>query len=346
MSEMSIIIKNKKYEIIKELGKGGNGKVIQVLNTLDNKFYAIKEIEIKEDIRDKIKNIENEANILSKFNCKNIVKYYDSYKDNKKFCILMEYCDGQNLKDFIDKNKNKNELIEENILYNIIKQICIGIKEIHSKNIIHRDLKPENIFMNYNKEIKIGDFGISKYFGGNKVYTTTLNKAGSIYYIAPEIIRKGIYNEKSDMYSLGCIIYELFNLNIYYNDKFDNEIKKIDSNIYNSKWQEIINSLSEIDHNKRKDINTVYDIILNEININELKIKINNLNIEKEKDGVKFIFKENFITPNPEEKFKHLLLEYEQTGEINFDDINKNFDLYYCFFVNEIISYIYDGKIK
>ena len=54
----------------------------------------------------------------------------------------MEYCDGQNLKDFIDENKNKNELIEENILYNIIKQICIGIKEIYNKNIIHRDIKP------------------------------------------------------------------------------------------------------------------------------------------------------------------------------------------------------------
>ena len=59
----------------------------------------------------------------------------------------MEYCDGQNLRDFININNKNNELIEENILYNIIIQICIGIKEIHSKNIIHRDLKPENIFI-------------------------------------------------------------------------------------------------------------------------------------------------------------------------------------------------------
>ena len=91
-----------------------------------------------------VENIKNEADILSKFNCDNIVKYYDSFEDKDKFYILMEYCDGQNLKDFIDNSK---ELIEENILYNIIKQMCVGIKEIHDKNIIHRDLKPENIFM-------------------------------------------------------------------------------------------------------------------------------------------------------------------------------------------------------
>ena len=176
---MSIIIRNTKYEEIKQLGKGGYGRVIQVKSKSDNKIYAIKEIIIKDEMEISVENIKNEANILSKFNCNNIVKYYDSYLDKDKFYIVMEYCDGQNLQNFIDKNK---ELIEENILYNIIIQICIGIKEIHNKNIIHRDLKPENIFMNDKNEIKIGDFGISKYFGTNKEYTKTLKKAGSIEY--------------------------------------------------------------------------------------------------------------------------------------------------------------------
>ena len=74
-------------------------------------------------------------------------------------------------------------------------------------------------------------------------YTITLNKAGTIEYCAPEIKKYGICNEKSDIYSLGCIIYELFNLSKYYDDFFIQEIKKIDYNIYNKKWQEIINSL-------------------------------------------------------------------------------------------------------
>ena len=151
---MSITIRDIEYEIIKELGKGGFGRVIHVKSKLDNKSYAIKEIIIKPEMLDKLENIKKEAVILSKFNCNNIVKYYDSYLDKDKFYILMEYCAGKNLKKFIKEHNKNNELIEEDIIYNIIKQICIGIKEIHNKNIIHRDLKPENIFMNEKNEIK------------------------------------------------------------------------------------------------------------------------------------------------------------------------------------------------
>jgi len=258
---MSIDIRNTKYKIIKELGKGGYGRVILVLSESDNKYYALKEIIISNKTEYEINDIKKEVKILSLFNCKNIVKYYDSYLDKDKFYILMEYCDGQNLRDFIKEHINNNELIDEDILSNIIKQICLGLKEIHNKNIIHRCLKPEDIFMNKNMEIKIGDFGISKQFDPNKEYAITKNKAGAIFYMSPEIITKGIYNKKSDMYSLGCIIYELFTLSKYYIDKFMYEIKQIDSNIYNNKWQGIINSLLQTDYNQRMDINQLYESI-------------------------------------------------------------------------------------
>ena len=74
----------------------------------------------------------------------------------------MEYCEGENLRNFIDKNQKNNTLIEENIIKSIINQICFGVNEIHKNKIIHRDLKPENIFMDQEMNIKIGDFGISK----------------------------------------------------------------------------------------------------------------------------------------------------------------------------------------
>ena len=171
---MSIFIKNIKYKIIKELGKGTFGRVVEVEK--DNKYYAIKEIKIEGELKDKINEIQKEAEILSKFDNKNIVKYYDSYLDKDKFYILMEYCDGKNLRDFIYEHIKKKELIEEDILYNIIKQLCIGIKEIHEKNVIHRDLKPENIFMNSENEIKIGDFGISKQFNPNLLNEMNINE--------------------------------------------------------------------------------------------------------------------------------------------------------------------------
>ena len=270
-----IIIRDIEYEIIKELGKGGFGRVIQVKSKSHNNYYAIKEITIKDEMKDGLKNIKKEADILSKFNSNNIVKYYDSWENKDKFYILMEYCEGQNLRDFINSIKNK-ELIEEDILYNIIKQICIGIKDIHNKNIIHRDLKPENIFINEINDIKIGDFGISKQYNPNKEYINTKYKVGSVEYMSPEIRKKGIFNKKSDMYSLGCIIYELIHLRKYYDDKEYEKVKIIDSNIYNKKWQDIINSLLQKDYNKRMNIIQVYDMI-NEIY--DIIIKINYKNI-------------------------------------------------------------------
>ena len=132
----------------------------------------------------------------------------------------------------------RNTLIKEDTLKDIIKQLCIGIKEIYNKEIIHRDLKQKNIFINDKMHIKIGDFGISKQkqFDLYKSHTIIKNKAGTDYYIAPEIIKEGIYNNKCDIWSLGCIIYELFNLSTYFNDKFLDEIKTINSDIYNNKW--------------------------------------------------------------------------------------------------------------
>ena len=203
MGVASIKIKKKEFAIIKELGKGGFGKVVQALSKSDNKSYAIKVIPIKGETIEKIKGYQNEADILSKFNCNNIVKYYDSSKDGNNIYILMELCKGENLRSFIDKNMNDNTLIQEDILSNIISQLCHGIKIIHDKKIIHRDLKPDNIFINDNMIIKIGDFGISKQLNSYKTYSLKTKKLGSEYYAAPEIIYDGTYNEKSDIWSLG-----------------------------------------------------------------------------------------------------------------------------------------------
>ena len=284
-----ININDKEFKIIEELGKGGFGRVNKVLNKSDNKYYAIKEIPIKDETKEKIETFQNEAIILSKFNCENIVKYYDSSKDENNIYILMEYCNGKNLRNFIDKNANNNTLIQEDIIYNIISQLCMGIKEIHDKKIIHRDLKPENIFINENMNIKIGDFGISKQFNSYKTYTLTTKKLGTENYAAPEIIYDSIYNEKSDIWSLGCIIYELFHLQIYYKDAIRREIKKIDSNIYNNKWQELIDLLLESDYKKRFDIYQVNKFLKEELNINYNKKEneINNININNKVNIIK-----------------------------------------------------------
>ena len=280
-----IDFKSEKYQIISKLGKGGFGTVYLVVNKKDNKSYAMKEFSIENETKEKIDFIEKEAEILSKFESRYIVKYYNCERVNNKFYILMEYCDGINLKEFIEEYRAKNELIHQNFLNKIIKQICLGIKVIHSKNIIHRDLKPENIFMNSKKEIKIGDFGISKQLDSYKKYTMTVNKAGTQDYTSPEIIRKGIYNYKTDIYSLGCIIYELFTLRNYYLDKLSDEIKNINETIYDHRWQNIIKSSLIPDYNKRLNINQIYELIFGDNY--EILGKLDNQNIiEKNYDEI------------------------------------------------------------
>ena len=273
------------YKIIEELGEGEISNVFKVFNKEKNEFFAIKVMSIKnkKEKKESVNNILKEAKILSIFDNKNIVKYYNSKKENKKFYILMEYCDGQNLEEFIKEHKKNNEndenkFIKEEILLNIIKQLCSGVKEIHDKNIIHRDIKPSNIFINKENEIKIGDFGISKQLNSNKATTITKKGAGTPNYIAPEIVRDGKYNKKADIFSLGCILYELFTLDDYYTDKIYGDIKTIDKYKYNPNWQKLVDSMLIVDLNKRFDIDQVNDYIEKNIKINldnQNQIKIN-----------------------------------------------------------------------
>ena len=270
---MSIKIGTQEYKIIKVLGQGGFGKVYQVLNEKENKYYAIKKILLKDLNEEQIETTQNEANILSNISSEYIVKYYDSFKDIDSFNILMEYCE-KDLKKFINEYKMKNELIDENVIYNIISELCLGIKEIHKKNLIHRDLKPENIFINNDNKIKIGDFGISKKLDLNNRYAHT--SIGTNIYMAPEMIKGEQYNNKVDIWALGCIIYELFTLNICFESNsllgFVNKILykkhgKIDLNKYYNKWQNLIDLLLEKEYKERPNIDGVYDFLNKEIKV-------------------------------------------------------------------------------
>ena len=123
----------------------------------------------------------------------------------------MEYCNNLDLRKLIKyKKENENNiLIDNKIIYSMVKDICLGIKEIHSKNIIHRDLKPENIFISKDYRFKIGDFDFAKKLIGTKNAITMI---GTSNYVAPEILQEKKYNKKIDIWSLGCIIYELCTL--------------------------------------------------------------------------------------------------------------------------------------
>ena len=166
------------------------------------RYYAIKSIRKKNLTNTDLNDMLNEVEIISKLRHPNIIKFYETYHDEKYFHIVMEYCKGKDLFEKI----NQYGFISENIVKKIISKLVHAISYCHSKNLTHRDLKLENIlFINNDmeSEIKLIDFGLACKYEPNKKMTTF---AGSPYYIAPEVL-KGNYDNKCDIWSIGIITY-------------------------------------------------------------------------------------------------------------------------------------------
>lgn len=118
--------------------------------------------------------------------------------------IVMEFCDSGDLSNYL-KMQNKKPLKEDKI-WKFFIEICIGLEYIHKNKILHRDIKTLNIFMNKNDEIKIGDLGVAKMLTSNEFAQTMV---GTPFYLSPELCEEKPYNEKSDIWALGCMLYEL-----------------------------------------------------------------------------------------------------------------------------------------
>jgi surface protein len=292
----------KGYQLIKRIGKGGCGAVY--LAQKENENYAIKKI--TDLTEEEIKYYQKILNVLFKIKSQYVIKYYESFIENDCLYIVMEYGGNIDLKKYIEK---QDSLIDEKIIKDIIIQICLGLKEIHKNKLIHRDLTPDNIFMDKNNKIKIGDFVVSKILTTTKNYT--VSQVGKHHYFAPEIEKGEKYNNKVDIYALGCIIYELFTLNEYYNVK--NENVTINTKIYNPKWQNLIDLTLNDDYNKRPNIDEVYDYIENEINNNNEIICTYNKN--EKRINILHDYKSDYLEKEYKESYN------EAKNNINEDNI-------------------------
>lgn len=202
---------------------------------------------------------DNEINILRKLEHPHLIKYFDSflYKDNK-YCIVMEYADGGDLYKKITEYKKEGKLIEEDKIWYWFLQTCSGLNYLHNNRIIHRDIKSQNVFLSKKGEVKLGDFGISKIL--KTEFTET--SIGTPYFLSPEICQGEKYNHKSDLWMMGCLLYELAtlerpfvgsNLPSLMLNIIKGDIKNINSS-YSSHLQNLINQLLSKDPLKRPDI--------------------------------------------------------------------------------------------
>jgi serine/threonine protein kinase len=184
-----------KYDLICVIGNGANSTVYKSYSKLINDFVAVKEINFK----NKTPMIEMEINIIKKLECENILKFIDVIYEKKKLYIITDLCE-YSLTAVIS-----NIHSEEMILY-IFKQLANGFNYLYGNKIIHRDIKPDNILICKYK-IKIADFGFAREFINENSLLNTI--CGTPIYMAPEIIVNNEYGIKSDIWSLGVILYQI-----------------------------------------------------------------------------------------------------------------------------------------
>ena len=299
------------YKLIERIGLGAHGIVFKSIKKEENKIYVIKQIPLFNKNINNIEEAKNEALILKKLNCKFIVKYYESFEENNTFNIVMEYCEKGDLSSLLSKLKKKNKYLKENQIWIFFIQICIGLSYIHYKKILHRDLKTQNIFLNKDLNIKIGDLGIAKILEGTNHANTLI---GTPFYLSPEICEEKPYNEKSDVWALGCILYELITFKHPYNAS--NQAALL-LKIVNGNYENINNNIKI-----SNDLKTIIDLLLEKNYVKRpsmIELINNKIFIEKSKElgFYQIIMNINYL-------YKHKKKEIQSLQNKHIIKINHN----------------------
>nr|CAB3264285.1 serine/threonine-protein kinase Nek11-like [Phallusia mammillata] len=199
-----------RYLITKRIGSGNFGTAFLVTDKKEinekDKMKVLKQITVGPLDPGETVDAMQEAKLLAQMRHKNIVQFHQSFLDGHFFCIIIEYCEGGDLECKLKDQKKLNQLIPEAQVIKWIKQLLKALEYMHRKRILHRDLKTRNIFLKDN-EIKVGDFGISRILLGASDKASTF--VGTPYYMSPEVLKHEQYDEKCDIWSLGCVLYEI-----------------------------------------------------------------------------------------------------------------------------------------
>ena len=269
------------YKIISKIGKGSYANIYKVKKDIPNSpTLVLKQILITEE-EDSIKEFQTEVQILSQLNSNFIIKYYDSFALSSSLNIITEYCDHGDLNDLLARQFNLNKRFDENLIWKIFIQTSLGLSHIHQQNILHRDIKAKNIFLNKSLDVKIGDLGIAKILQ-NTVHARTF--IGTPYYISPELCKDLPYDKKSDVWALGCVLYEMVMLK----HPFDAETQlELYTKIINDDYDEVddyyskglvkfIEMMLQKDYHKRPGIEEVIVMDVFQKKMKELGIKDHN----------------------------------------------------------------------
>ena len=320
------------FFIEKILGRGSFGSVYLVRRKQDQKIYALKTVTFEKLNKRDQENSLNEVRILASINHPNVIGYKEAFWDDtgSSLNIVMEYADDGDLETKIVKMRKEGGMFNESLIWSYSIQMIEGLKALHDKNIMHRDIKSANIFLvKDNHQCKLGDMNVSKVIKEKVLRTQT----GTPYYASPEVWRDEPYSYKSDLWSIGCVIYELCSLRPPFKGKDLDElylnvckgnIERI-SHIYSDELWKMILMLLQVDVRKRVDCKEFLDSELIMKKIKEMKennSEFKNLEINKNS------FSGTLLKTIKFKDYKDIKsqLPTKKNYDININDLNYNFN--------------------
>jgi len=279
-----------RFKIIGKIGEGAYSTVYTVKRIEDEKIYALKKVKIKKLSQKEKTNALNEVRILASVNSPYIIGYKESFIDetDQTLCIIMEYADDGDLFQKIKLYIKNNTIFMEEDIWRIFIQITKGLHDLHEYNILHRDLKSANVFLFKDGTAKLGDLNVSKITSRGLGCTQT----GTPYYASPEVWKDNPYNLKSDIWSLGCVFYELIMLKTPFRAQSMKELyKKVMigeyppiPKIFSKNFQIVIDRILKVKPEERpntKEILEIPEVVdkIEELKIFDKKNSIHNKNI-------------------------------------------------------------------
>ena len=261
------------YDLGKIVGRGKFSVVHRATRRRDGKTVAVKRIQVDVMNQSEVDTCLREVRLLeSVCDQENIISYLDSFLEEKEMYIVLEWAHAGDLKRQIRKARDKSARFDEALIWKLFCQVARALQHMHSKRTMHRDLKPANIFLSSNGTVKVGDLGLGRFL--SEATLEAFTKVGTPLYMSPELLagKGGGYSFASDVYSLGCILYELTMLRAPFKEpgmSFNELCKRVVvgnyepvPRIYSDALRDLVDAMLATDPDSRPPLDHIVDVAM------------------------------------------------------------------------------------